>query len=54
MDSFKGFVRVVEYFLDKGLDPNGGANTGMNAFQWVADRGTPGSCRDSDSEQGIA
>jgi len=36
---FNGFVSVVEYFLDQGLDPNGGANTGMNAFHWAADRG---------------
>jgi hypothetical protein len=36
---FNGFVSVVEYFLARGLDPNGGANTGMNAFHWAANRG---------------
>lgn len=36
---FNGFVPVVEYFLSRGVDPNGGAKTGMNAFHWAADRG---------------
>ena len=36
---FNGFVFVVTYFLNHGLDPNGGANTGMNAFHWATDRG---------------
>ena len=35
---FNGFTKVVEYFLAKGLDPNGGINTGLNAFHWAANR----------------
>jgi hypothetical protein len=36
---FNGHLDVVEYLLSKGVDPNGGANTGMNAFHWAANRG---------------
>jgi hypothetical protein len=36
---FNGFTQVVEYFLSKGIDPNGGINTGLNAFHWAANRG---------------
>ena len=36
---FNGCVPVVEYWLREGIDPNGGAETGMNAFHWAADRG---------------
>ena len=36
---FNEFVDVVEYFLARGVDPSGGAGTGMNAFHWAANRG---------------
>jgi hypothetical protein len=36
---FNGCTQVVEYFLSKGIDPNGGNNTGLNAFHWAANRG---------------
>ncbi|HUR45096.1 MAG TPA: ankyrin repeat domain-containing protein [Candidatus Saccharimonadales bacterium] len=36
---FNGFTQVVEYFLSKGLGPDGGMNTGLNAFHWAANRG---------------
>ena len=36
---FNGRTSVVEYLLDKGVDPASGANTGMNAFHWAANRG---------------
>jgi hypothetical protein len=36
---FNGKTAVVEYFLGKGLNPAGGANTGLNAFHWAANRG---------------
>lgn len=37
--SFNGAVTVVEYFLSNGLDPSGGARTGLNALHWAANRG---------------
>ena len=36
---FNGCTRVVEYFLASGVNPTGGANTGLNAFHWAANRG---------------
>ena len=36
---FNGCIHVVEYLLAKGVDPNGGINTGLNAFHWAANRG---------------
>jgi hypothetical protein len=36
---FNGRVEVVEYFLARGIDPTGGASTGLNAFHWAANRG---------------
>lgn len=36
---FNGCTQVVEYFLNKGVNPNGGACTGLNAFHWAANRG---------------
>jgi hypothetical protein len=36
---FNGLTDVVEYLLARGVDPNGGMNTGLNAFHWAANRG---------------
>jgi len=36
---FNGSVRTVDDFLDRGVDPNGGARTGLNAFHWAVNRG---------------
>lgn len=36
---FLGRTKVVEFFLAQGLDPSGGARTGLNAFHWAANRG---------------
>jgi ankyrin repeat protein len=36
---FNGCTEVIEYFLSKGVDPDGGINTGLNAFHWAANRG---------------
>jgi hypothetical protein len=36
---FNGCTDVIEYFLTKGVNPNGGINTGLNAFHWAANRG---------------
>ena len=36
---FNGCTDVIEYFLARGVAPNGGANTGLNAFHWAANRG---------------
>lgn len=36
---FNGFTQVVEYFLSNGDGPDGGINTGLNAFHWAANRG---------------
>ena len=37
--SFLGYVDVVRYFLKQGVNPSGGAATGMNALHWAANRG---------------
>lgn len=36
---FNGCADVIEYFLARGVGPNGGAGTGLNAFHWAANRG---------------
>ena len=36
---FLGRTEAAEYFLQKGVPPSGGANTGLNAFHWAANRG---------------
>src|ERR1044072_8089122 len=36
---FNGYTEVIEYFLRKGVNPNGGIHTGLNAFHWAANRG---------------
>jgi len=36
---FLGKPEVAEYLLDRDVDPLAGAGTGMNAFQWAANRG---------------
>lgn len=36
---FNRQIQVVEYLLSKGVNPNGGINTGLNAFHWAANRG---------------
>jgi hypothetical protein len=36
---FNGCTEVVEYLLARGANPLGGANTGLNAFHWAANRG---------------
>lgn len=36
---FNGCAEVIEYFLAREVDPNGGAKTGLNAFHWAANRG---------------
>lgn len=36
---FNGCAAAVGYFLAKGLDPSGGAGTGLNAVHWAANRG---------------
>jgi hypothetical protein len=36
---FNGCVEVVRYFLQRGIDPAGGINTGMNAAHWAGNRG---------------
>jgi Ankyrin repeats (3 copies) len=36
---FNGCLPAVEYFLNHGVDPNGGDATGMNALHWAANRG---------------
>ena len=36
---FNGCVEVVRYFLERGIDPAGGINTGMNAAHWAGNRG---------------
>ena len=37
--SFLGKTHVMEYLLSQGVDPAGGAATGLNAFHWAANRG---------------
>lgn len=36
---FNGCVEVADYFLTRGVNPSGGAGTGLNAFHWAANRG---------------
>ena len=36
---FNGRTEVVDYLLAHGVDPPGGANTGLNGFHWAANRG---------------
>jgi hypothetical protein len=36
---FNGCTQVAEYFLAAGVNPGGGASTGLNAFHWAANRG---------------
>jgi ankyrin repeat protein len=36
---FLGRTIVAEYLLGHGVDPSGGASTGLNAFHWAANRG---------------
>jgi len=36
---FLGRTSVAEYLLARGLDPEAGAATGLNAFHWAANRG---------------
>jgi hypothetical protein len=37
--SFLGRTSVAEYLLGQGLDPSGGAGTGLDALHWAANRG---------------
>jgi hypothetical protein len=36
---FNGRIAVAEYLLQRGVDPAGGAGTGLNALHWAANRG---------------
>jgi len=36
---FLGRTNVAEYLLTHGVEPSGGAGTGLNAFHWAANRG---------------
>jgi ankyrin repeat protein len=36
---FLGRTNVATYLLSEGLDPSGGADTGLNALHWAANRG---------------
>jgi hypothetical protein len=36
---FLGRTNVATYLLTHGLDPSGGAGTGLNAFHWAVNRG---------------
>ena len=36
---FLGRTGVAKYLLAHGVDPSGGAGTGLNAFHWAANRG---------------
>ena len=36
---FNGRTGVAEYLLARGVDPSGGAGTGLNSFHWAANRG---------------
>ena len=36
---FLGKTRVVEFFLNQGVDPSLGTKTGMSALHWAANRG---------------
>jgi ankyrin repeat protein len=37
--SFLGRTSVAEYLLKQGVDPSGGASTGLDALHWAANRG---------------
>jgi hypothetical protein len=37
--SFLGRTRVAEYLLKQGVNPSGGAGTGLDALHWAANRG---------------
>src|SRR3954464_14521917 len=37
--SFLGRTRVAEYLLQQGVNPSGGAGTGLDAVHWAANRG---------------
>jgi hypothetical protein len=37
--SFLGRMRVVEFLLQQGVHPSGGAGTGLDALHWAANRG---------------
>jgi ankyrin repeat protein len=37
--SFLGRTSVAEYLLGQGLDPSGGAGTGLDGLHWAANRG---------------
>ena len=37
--AFLGYVDVVRYFVKQGVNPSGGAATGLNALHWAANRG---------------
>ena len=37
--SFLGRTSVAEYLVGQGLDPSGGAGTGLDALHWAANRG---------------
>ena len=40
--SFLGRTNVAEYLLKQGVDPSGGAGTGLDALHWAANRGQLG------------
>ena len=37
--SFLGRTRIAEYLLKQGVNPSGGAGTGLDALHWAANRG---------------
>jgi ankyrin repeat protein len=37
--SFLGCTTIVEYLLKQGVNPSGGASTGLDALHWAANRG---------------
>ena len=42
---FLGRTSVADYLLARGVDPSGGAGTGLNALHWAANRGQLGAVR---------
>ena len=36
---FLGQTTVAQFFIARGVDPSGGAGTGLNALHWAANRG---------------
>ena len=36
---FLGEIRVAQYLLARGIDPDSGGRTGLNALQWAVNRG---------------